>query len=736
MARKKKEEKKPEKKKEVKRGYGWDEEDREEALEAEGLKRTQMDVGKAELVDRDTSTPYIETYDEDTGELEGSILLKDGNREGLLAVVRIAEEVNVKQDHEANIESLGFSGKLNVENPSKKDRLWDIDITLKNIESTSLKSAEISIQELGIADKDNIDSREFQISGEAKSLLLVKEYINTLPDADNILNINDIETDLMKLKDKTAKAEKLAEKKAPAKKVEEEEEEEEEEDEDDEYDAGAEDYSLESFGISIDVENTVTFGIALYSLFEKPIKNVQVVKTIPADFSNTRVIDNTVGNVELEGNQLIWTIDVLRPQTTVLCKFTSEIRVSDIEARKTGTIEATYTAASSFAEGLGIDKFDAYTTNRFYVDIVERDEEPNVWDCKLVFDNSSEFLVQLFNADVYAPDAESTKLVDIDPNDVPVLPAGAEWHSVKWVYESEDYPQFRKLLEFRVMPDFITQVNGTIAISDVELAIASITGEVFYTLSESAEPTAKEIEEMLIQVPTFKETDVIAVHKLENNGSAPLNEIVVQQEFFSEEYTAPNSDEVKVLWDGSEIEIDSSAVVVDGNSLRIELKDLKDSSTGMLEPESKLEVQYPIHCINPAKESRFETEVVYLANTYPLSNEIEVRPAVPAIEAIHIRRKFRVGKEVLAIGDLGNYKIILILENIGDQPLKNLVLLDKVPDNFEYGDYSMQPEITDEVGTDTLKWEIEELAEAEKLEISYEIHGKGEYSPSDAQLAY
>ena len=709
-------------KKEKKKGMGFGAEEADEALEAEGLKRTQMDVGKAELVDRDTSTPYIETYDEDTGELEGSILLKDGNRAGLLAVVRIVEKVDVEQDHDANIESLGFSGKLNVENPSDKDRLWDIDITLKNIESTSLKSDKIEIKELGVTDDDNVESQEFEISGEAKSLLLVKEYINTLPDADSILNINDIETDILKLKDQTATAEKLPE------------EEEEDEDEDEETDAGAEDYSLESYGISIDTENTVTFAIAMISLFEKPVRNVTVTKNIPADFSNTRVTDTTIGNAELEGDQLIWNIDVLDPDTTVLCKFTTEIMVSDIETRKTGTIEVTYEAASSFAEGLGIDKFDAYTTNRFYVDVMERDEEPNVWDCKLVFDNSSEFLVQLFNADVYASDAEKTKFVDIDPEDVPVLPSSAEWHSVKWVYESDDYPSFRKLLEFRVMPDFVTQVNGTIAISDVELAIASMTGEVLYTLSDKAKPTKKEIEEMLIQIPTFKESDVIAVHKLENNGSAPLNEIVVQQQFFSDEFQAPNADEITVLWDGSEIEVDSAAVRVDDNVFKIELTDLKDSSTGMFEPESKLEVQYPIHCISPAQESRFESEVVYLANTYPISNEIEVRPDVPAIEAIHIRRKFRVGKEVLAIGDLGNYKIILILENIGDQPLTNLTLMDKVPDKFEYGDYTMTPEITDEVGSDTLKWEIEELAEAEKLEISYEIHGKGKYKPSDAQL--
>jgi hypothetical protein len=67
--------------------------------------------------------------------------------------------------------------------------------------------------------------------------------------------------------------------------------------------------------------------------------------------------------------------------------------------------------------------------------------------------------------------------------------------------------------------------------------------------------------------------------------------------------------------------------------------------------------------------------------------------------------------------------------------LQNVVLMDKVPDNFEYGNYSGgKPQITDEVGEDTLKWTIDLLNADEKIEISYEISGSGEYSPSDAQL--
>ena len=696
---------------------GWAAEEAAEEKIAEGLKRSDLDDGKVTLIDRDLSTPVIETYDADTGELEGSILLKDGIREGMTGLVKIIENIDVELDHDANIESMNFQGKLSVENQSKKDRLWDIDLTLKNIESTTLKSNEIKIRELGTDKNNNTYEEDFVIKGEIKNLLLVKEYVNTLPEADSVLNIRDIESDLLKAKEKTSKAGTKVKERSTV--VEEEEEEEEEEYSMKDGGTAADDFSLQAFGISIDKENTVTFAIAIRSLFEKPIKNVRVTKNIPGDFSNPVIKDTSVGRADVEGKKIVWNIEKLMPETTVLLKFTCGILVTDITKRKTGTLDVTYQASSSFAEGLDIDKYDAYTRNKFYVDTLERDEEPGTWDCKLVFENPSEFVIQLFNADVYSPDDESTKYVDIDPNEVPLLPAGAQWHSRKWRYESEEYPAFRKKLEFRVMPDFQTIVNGTIAISDVILEIASITGDMEYDID---------------QVPTFKEKDVIATLKMINNGSAPLNEITVVQQYFNNEFQPPKADEIKIIWDGSEIELDSNAVSFDGSVFKITLKDLRHSDNGLFAPESSLEFQYPIHCINPVQDAKFESEIIYFTNTFPISQELEFRPEVPVIEALHLRRRFRIGKEVVPIGALGNYKIILTVENIGTAPLQKLVLMDKVPDSFEYGTYSMKPEITDEVGQDTLKWTIDKLLAEEKIEITYEISGTGAYSPSDAQL--
>jgi hypothetical protein len=706
---------------------GWDKDEADEELVAEALKRTDMDEGKVKLVDRDTATPVIETYDEDTGALEGSILLKDGNREGLLALVKIIENVEVKQDHDANVESFSFGGNISVENPSKSDRLWDIDVSLDNIKSTNLKSSEISVRELGTEYPESVESKQYQLTREVKNLFLVKEFISSLNEADDILNINDIERELLKLKAKTGKATKKEVQTIPPATADDEEEEsdDEEEESDDEGETWEDggtlvESSLETFGISIDKENTITFAIALRNNFDKPVSDIRVVKTIPDDFTNPIVRDTTEGQAQVEEDNIIWTIDKLRPEYTVLLKFTCNIMVTDIARRRTGTIDVTYQAASSFAEGLAIDKFDAYTRNKFYIDTLERDEEPNIWDNKLIFDNSSEFVIQLFNADVYSPDDESTKYVDIDPNDVPMLPSGAQWHSVKWQYESEDYPTFRKKLEFRVVPDYQYQVTVAVSISDVILEIASITGDMTYDRTET---------------PTYKTQDVIATLKMANNGSAPLNEVTVLQKTFTDEYQPPKADEIQLIWDGDEVEISSDAVSFEMDEFKISLKNLKDNSTGMVKPDSTLEFKYPIHCVNPARDSTFESEITYLANTYPVSQELDFTPEVPIIEALHIRRKFRIGKEVLPIGDLGNYRIILTLENIGESKLHGLTLLDKVPDSFEYGDYSEKPKITDEVGQDTLKWVIDEIEVGDKLEISYEIKGTGKYSPSDAQLA-
>ena len=635
---------------------------------------------------------------------------KRGRVEGLSAIVRITEEVNVEQDHYANIKSINFNGALNVENPSTVDRLWDIKIAFADAEGISLDSNEIVIQELGVKEDDNTDTREFEITGEAQNLLLVKEYVSSMSDADSILNARDIETDLLTLKGEGGDADV----------------------EDEEYDVASEG-SLESFGISINKVNPITFAIGVYSLFEKPITEVVVTKNIPGEFENVRIGKSSIGRAKQEGDQIIWTIDELAPKRTALLKFTADLLIETKDAVKTGTIDLTYKAASSFTGGLEITETEGMTNNKHYMDLVERDEEPGVWDCNLVFENPSEFKIDLYQVDVSARDEPDSKFVELD-EPTPILAAKSQWNSPEFQYESDEYPTFNREINFRIFAEMEADVSSTIAIEDVELVLASIGGKVTLEEPEIVVPTD---EENVIALPSYKDNEIPTILKYVNDGSAPLDEVKVTQKGFDDKFRPPQPDEIEVLRDGKPVDVLPENITVTDDSVEVLLPDLRDSPEGMLESDSVIEVKYPVHAVSPPADTEFVTDVVYNGNTYPLGPELEYIPApeeIPVIKVVHVRRKYRVGKRINPIGAFGQYQIEIIYENLGNMPLKDYILVDKVPDNFKYSGFSLKPEITDEHGSDTLKWEIEELAEGDKLEITYEIKGAGAYNPSDAQL--
>ena len=314
------------------------------------------------------------------------------------------------------------------------------------------------------------------------------------------------------------------------------------------------------------------------------------------------------------------------------------------------------------------------------------------------------------------------------------MPPLAQWNSPEWVYESDEYPLFNREINFKIFAEMEADVSSTIAIEDVELVLASIGGEVTLEEPEIVVPTD---EENVIALPSYKDNEIPTILKYVNDGSAPLDEVKLTQKGFDDKFRPPQPDEIEVLIDGKPVDVPPENITVTDDSVEVLLPDLKDSPEGMLEPDSVVEVKYPVHADSPPADTEFVTDVVYNGNTYPLGPELEYIPApeeIPVIKVVHVRRNYRIGKRIIPIGAFGQYQIEIIYENLGNMPLKDYIIVDKVPDKFKYSAFSIKPEITDEHGSDTLKWEVEELAEGDKLEITYEIKGSGAYNPSDAQL--
>ena len=291
-----------------------------------------------------------------------------------------------------------------------------------------------------------------------------------------------------------------------------------------------------------------------------------------------------------------------------------------------------------------------------------------------------------------------------------------------------------------------------VTVEAVSLVLASITGTVQYEqVEEKEEYLGTEYEENVVPIPSYVNTDILTTLTLINNGSAPLNEVTFEINDFSEIFQKPEAEEIHLFRNEEEINLEALEVIFSeerGDQQKVRIIDLKDAPHGQLMPGSSVELKYPLHVMKPPKDSSLEQEVVFRANTHPLSQELEFIPEeIPTIKVVHIRRKYRKGKEIIPIGDLGHYEIYVRFKNVGDSTLRNVEIVDKTLEDFTYENFSREPENIKKQRFPFLEklfkaeqeegfflWVFDAIEPGEEIEITYEVQGEGEYNPKEAQL--
>lgn len=680
--RKKKEDKKPPK--ETKMGFSADES--AEKQQAEEMKTYSGESEEIQYENR--SGDIIETFDTKTGKKEGEISLGSNGAKGKFVMLEVIEksenhyEYNAETDIE---EDRKTSGVFKIKNPSDSDKIWDIDVTFKKDKDVGLDD-EIHLKNL---DPSEEKEYEYEIEQFEEPALKISEFVSTVNDEDTL-----------------------------------------------------------SYSLSTGDTNKVLFKLILKNLMDYPLTNVVVKKEIQAGYSDVDVLGNSVGSVDNDSEFIEWKIDNFAANAEAELKLNMSIQIEDSSSKvRTGTISAEYSSPNKALTGLEIDKFDAYSNNFVGVSEEQNDDNPDDYDCSVLFMNESEFQVKLVNLDVKNAET-SEKVLDIDPEEIPIIAAGATWTSEPWATATEDglEPRFLKTVEFFLIASRKVSTFGTIAIDDFELAVAAIAGKLDYSL---------------VQLMSYRITPFDALLQVKNTGGADLNEIIFE-ETIQEGYVPPKPEDVEVYivrddeselegseadWEnlGDPIEIDSDLIEISPNNqepdtehvFRIKLTDLKDHAMGMFLPNMIIRVKYPIEAYKPARDSEFVSNVRYIANTYPAGAPIEFVPAPEArIPVLHLRRKVLKGKKIHATSTEGEFEIVLTVKNTGDTFIENVPMRDVVPDNFEYGSYSLEPASTDNLeGKDMLIWDIDRIEANEEFEITYTITGKGEYKASDAQLS-
>ncbi len=579
--------------------------------------------------------------------------------------IRIEEQIDIKLKNDGEVNESSISGTILVVNKGTRNRIWDIDLLFSDTENTDLKEKKFHILDLDPQEEWPLD---YKVDAkEIEAPLKIIEDIDVTPDKEE-----------------------------------------------------------KSRTFVLDQEHEPLFAITVENTSESVISNIEVIKTTPEIFRDTKIKSEGVGKADKKSEEILWKIDELEVGQSTTLEFTTKITPDGSEPINSGQIVVNYSLPASTYSGIDVEHVDGYSDNIYYVDRDERDEEPDVWDCKFIFKNKSEFPLKLLDVDLRAGDFNTEeKVVDLGPEldpDVIVSPGG-EWISKSWEIKSEDVPVFGRNVEFTVVGDVINSLSATVTIEPALMSVLTLTG-------------TKEFSQTEIQ--SYRETELEALTTVTTSGRAPVDKFHIEDEI-PRHFEVPDTEQVKITVNGKELDsgrmtfsFDPSEDPESQRKMIIEVEEVLDQ-VGVLEDESTIKIEYPIKAVNPVEGEEVQAGILFQAITQD-GSEIELLIESPKEEivVVHIRRRTTEGRVIQQGSTKGQYTVILIHKNRGDAPEVKKVFEELIPDNFKL--VSANPDAKE--SGNKLTWTFDSIEPDQESEIEFTIEGSGDYRARDAQISY
>jgi hypothetical protein len=604
--------------------------------------------------------------------------------------VKIEEKLQYRIDKDNNLvdeegdvmDNLTASGKVEIINNGRKDKIWAIDAVLEGIDEVTFEADE----EQGTA-----------VFGNSFSL---KELS---PQDSKFVPFN-FTIDQPKLKVK-------------------------------ENFWDAEDQDSEAPPVFSRGEETVMrFVVELTNEYDWALTNVKVKKYFPDQSTSLEDFETENGNLgdgsDSDGRFVSWEIEEIEENSAVQANCVVKVTLDEDndDPYLVGDTVVTYSAKEKSLSGLGLDTITGSSSVFQYISREEQEENPGDFDCEFELENTSEFEMDLKEVRIFEGplDEGNVRLEwlgkDFEEEERSIDP-GETFKLDPWVITVEDegeIPTFGRELDLSVKYLFDSDVVAECVLPGYALSFFSI------EVSKSYEP---------LVIPSYRRTEVISEQVVKSVGNRDVMYLQLTETVPSG-FELPTQDQVEILKGDQPFE-EFSFEESDG-AVVITLEHLEESEIGALSENEELVVKYPLYAIGKPDEE-YDGSVSASANIYP-----EVKPIVREAEAgpitvVHERRKLKIGKMVAATSsqDENEYEVILRGNNDGTAVIPSVEITDFLPQGFELvGDTIEDPQVGFEEHSSVnsgraMKWIFENVEPDQKVEIRFKIKAPGDHDPKE-----
>ena len=602
--------------------------------------------------------------------------------------VKITEKLQYRIDKDNNLvdeegevmNSLTASGKVEIINNGRKDKIWAIDAILEGVDEVSFEVEEeqgtavfgnsFSLKELGPQDSKYVP---FNFTIEQPKLK-VKENFWDAEDQDS-------ETPPM---------------------------------------------------FSRGEETEMRYVVSLTNEFDWALSDVKVKKYFPDQSTALENFETEQGKIssdsDSDGRFVSWEIEEIEANTTVEANCLVKVTLDEDndDPYMVGDTVVTYSAKEKSLSGLGLETVTGSSSVFQFISREEQEESPGDFDCEFELENTSEFEMDLKEIRIFeGPLDEGNVRLEWLGKDFPEeersIDPGESFKLDPWVITVEDegeIPTFGRELDLSVKYLFDSDVIAECVLPGYALSFFSI------EVTKSYEP---------LVIPSYRRTEVISEQVIKSVGNTDVMYLQLK-ETVPLGFELPTQDQVEILKGDQQFE-DFGFEESDG-TLVITLEHLEESEIGALSENDELTVKYPLYATGVPDEE-YTGNIIASANIYPEVKPITKEAEAGPITVVHERRKLKIGKSVSGSGDMNEYDIILRGTNDGTAVIPSVEITDFLPQGFELvGETIEEPQVGfEELSSvnngQAMKWIFENVEPNQKVEIRFKIKAPAEHDPKE-----
>ncbi|WP_455143529.1 HEAT repeat domain-containing protein [Candidatus Hodarchaeum mangrovi] len=481
-------------------------------------------------------------------------------------------------------------------------------------------------------------------------------------------------------------------------------------------------------------EGGMRFTIKVSNNFNWPLSKIMIKKYILDE--TTRLSDYKADEGRMSessdqnGRHLLWEIEKLSAGTsaTASCLFTVTLPEESNEPYTIGDTVVTYRGMETSLSGLKLDTITGSSSVFQFISRDEQEENPGDFDCQFELENTSEFEMDLKEVRIYeGPLEEGNVRIEWLGKDFPEeersIDPGETFKLDPWtitVASDEEIPQFGRDLDLSVKYLFDAEIQAECILAGYALPFMAI------EVTKGYDP---------LEIPSFRRSEVLSEHIIKSIGSTEIQYLQLVDKIPSG-FEAPEKNQIEIS--KGEVQLEEFEYSVSGETITITMEHLEDSPIGSLEQEEEVFVKYPIYATaRPSEE--FTGQVVVYGNIYPEVKPIKAEAEAGPITVVHKRRKLKIGKMVssTASEDPNEYEIVIRGENEGTATIKNVEISDFLPQGFELvSDTEEEPAVGYEDhssvrGGRAMKWMYEEVQPGQKVQIRFKIRAPGDHDPKE-----